>query len=56
MAGAGMSTLRVISAEPPGVKPPGDAMHERIARSDRYHPLSALPLGRGAARARARPC
>ena len=45
MAGAGMSTLRVISAEPPGVKPPGDAMHERIARSDRYHPLSAFLWG-----------
>ena len=42
MAGAGMSTLRVIGAEPPGVKPPGDAMHERIARSDRYHPLAAF--------------
>jgi hypothetical protein len=45
MAGAGMSTLRVIGAEPPGVKPPGDAMHERIARSDRYHPLSAFLWG-----------
>ncbi|MEO5843832.1 MAG: hypothetical protein ABIQ33_03220, partial [Caldimonas sp.] len=42
MAGAGMSTLRVINAEPPGVKPPGDAMYERVARSDRYHPLAAL--------------
>jgi len=42
MAGAGMGTLKVISAEPPGVKPPGDAMHERIARGDRYHPLAAL--------------
>ena len=42
MASAGMSTLRVVGAEPPGVKPPGDAMHERVARSDRYHPLAAL--------------
>ena len=42
MTGAGMGTLKVISAEPPGVKPPGDAMHERIARGDRYHPLSAF--------------
>ena len=42
MAGAGMGTLKVISAEPPGVKPPGDLMHERIARGDRYHPLAAL--------------
>ena len=42
MSGAGMGTLRVISAEPPGVKPPGDAMHDRIARGDRYHPIAAL--------------
>jgi hypothetical protein len=42
MASAGMGTLRVISAEPPGVKPPGDAMHERVAGTDRYHPLSGL--------------
>src|SRR6185436_1173372 len=42
MSGAGMGALRVISAEPPGVKPPGDAAHERITRSDRYHPLPAL--------------
>ena len=27
------------------MKPPGDAMHERIARSDRYHPLSAFLWG-----------
>jgi len=42
MAGAGMGTLTVISAEPPGVKAPGDAMHDRIARGDRYHPLPGL--------------
>ena len=42
MAGAGMGTLKVLSAEPPGVKAPGDAMHERIAGRDRYHPLEAL--------------
>ena len=42
MAGAGMGTLRVISAEPPYVKPPGDAMHERVAHNDRYHPLAGL--------------
>ncbi|MEO8524272.1 MAG: hypothetical protein ABI460_06105 [Caldimonas sp.] len=39
---AGMSGLRLISAEPPGVKPPGDAMSERIAGSERYHPLGPL--------------
>jgi hypothetical protein len=42
MAGAGMSALRVIGAEPPGVKPPGDAMHERVAGADRYYPLAGL--------------
>ena len=42
MSGAGMGALRIISAEPPGVKPPGDTMHERIARSDRYHALPGL--------------
>jgi len=42
MAGAGMSTLAVVSAEPPGVKPPGDAKFERVARSDRYHPLASF--------------
>jgi hypothetical protein len=42
MSGAGMGTLRVISAEPPVVKPPGDAMHDRITRGDRYHPIAAL--------------
>ena len=41
-AGAAMSGLRLISAEPPGVKPPGDAMHERVAGRERYHPLGPL--------------
>lgn len=40
--GIGMSRLRLISAEPPGVRPPGDFMHDRIAGSDRYHPLGPL--------------
>lgn len=42
MSGTGMSTLRVLGAEPPGVKPPGDAMQERVADAGRYHPLGAL--------------
>jgi hypothetical protein len=42
MAGAGMGTLKVLSAEPPGVKPPGDAKHDRIAGKDRYHPIGPL--------------
>lgn len=40
--GAEMSRLRLISAEPPGVKPPGDAAHERVAGSERYRPLGEL--------------
>ena len=40
--GAAMSGLRLISAEPPGVKPPGDAMHERVASPERYRPLGPL--------------
>ncbi len=42
MAGPAISTLRVLGAEPPGVKPPGDAMHERIAGTNRYYPLAGL--------------
>jgi hypothetical protein len=37
-----LSGLRLLSAEPPGVRPPGDAMHERVARADRYRPLAGL--------------
>jgi len=37
--GAAMSGLKLISAEPPGLKPPGDATHERVASPDKYHPL-----------------
>jgi hypothetical protein len=42
MSGAGMGTLRIISAEPPHVKPPSDIAHQRIAGKDRYHPIAAL--------------
>ena len=37
-----LSGLRLLSAEPPGVRAPGDAMHERIASRDRYRPLTDL--------------
>ena len=41
-AGSGLARLRVLSIEPPGVRTPGDPMHERIASADRYRPLSGL--------------
>jgi hypothetical protein len=40
--GAGLAQLSLINAEPPGVRPPGDAMHERVAHGERYRPLEAL--------------
>lgn len=42
VAGSAMSTLRLIGAEPPGVRPPGDPMQERVAGRDRYRPLASL--------------
>lgn len=41
-ADTALSRLTLISAEPPGVRPPGDAMHERVAGADKYHPLAPL--------------
>lgn len=41
-AEASLARLKLISAEPPGVKPPGHAMHERVAAADKYRPLAAL--------------
>jgi hypothetical protein len=41
-AGAALSALKLIGAEPPGVRPPGHAMHERMASAVKYHPLAAL--------------
>ncbi|GAB4561041.1 MAG: hypothetical protein Tsb007_25190 [Rhizobacter sp.] len=37
-----LSQLKLISAEPPGVMPPGHPRHERVAASDKYRPISAL--------------
>ncbi len=39
---ASLTRLTLLSAEPPGVRPPGHWMHERIAASQHYRPL--LPL------------
>jgi hypothetical protein len=38
----GMATLSVLTVEPPGVKPPGHWMHERVAHADQYRPLAPL--------------
>ena len=37
-----LARLTLISAEPPGVLPPGHHRHERVAASDKYRPISAL--------------
>jgi hypothetical protein len=39
---AGLATAKVLEAEPPGVRPPGHWMHERIAHADHYRPLPPL--------------
>lgn len=41
-ANAGFATLQVVATEPPGVKPPGDRIYERIARPELYRPLAPL--------------
>lgn len=35
-----MATLKTLEVEPPGVRPPGHWMHERIGQADAYHPLA----------------
>ena len=37
-----ISRLRLLGVEPPGVRAPGHAMHERVAGRDRYRPLAGL--------------
>lgn len=37
-----LARTTLISAEPPGVRPPGHWMHERVAQTEHYRPL--LPL------------
>jgi hypothetical protein len=41
-ANHGLAHATLLTAEPPGVRPPGHWMHERIANADHYRPL--LPL------------
>jgi hypothetical protein len=41
-ASLALSGLRLLLAEPPGVRPPGHAMHERVAGRDKYRPLAGL--------------
>ncbi len=41
-ASLALSGLRLLIAEPPGVRPPGHPMHERIAGSGKYRPLPDL--------------
>ena len=38
----GVRDLEVIAVEPPGLRPPGHAMHERIADGPGYRPLAPL--------------
>ena len=37
-----LARLALLSTEPPGVRPPGHWMHERVAQAEHYRPL--LPL------------
>ena len=37
-----MASLATLTVEPPGVRPPGHWMHERIAHAEAYHPV--LPV------------
>jgi hypothetical protein len=38
----GFAMLKLLSAEPPGVRPPGHWMHERVANAQHYRPLAPL--------------
>ena len=38
----GLVTLTVLTTEPPGVRPPGHKMYERIAHAEHYHELAPL--------------
>ena len=42
-AGSGrLDDLRLIMLEPPGVRPPGHWMHERVANTEHYRPMEPL--------------
>jgi hypothetical protein len=38
----GMANLALATAEPPGVRPPGHWMHERVGQAEHYRPLAPL--------------
>lgn len=38
----GLDDLRLIMLEPPGVRPPGHWMHERVANTEHYRPMEPL--------------
>lgn len=38
----GLASLKLLMAEPPGVRPPGHWMHDRVAQAEHYRPLSPL--------------
>lgn len=37
-----LGRLRLLAIEPPGLRPPGDRLHDRVARADLYRPLGEL--------------
>jgi hypothetical protein len=38
----GLAHIRLIECEPPGVRPPGHVMHERVTQADHYRPLAPM--------------
>jgi hypothetical protein len=38
----GLAALKLLTAEPPGVQPPGHWMHDRVAEAAHYRPLAPL--------------
>lgn len=38
----GLAQVKVLTVEPPGVRPPGHWMHERIGQAECYRPLAPL--------------
>jgi len=37
-----LASVRVLSCDAPGMRPPGHWMHERVGRMEHYHPLKPL--------------
>lgn len=38
----GLASLKLLTAEPPGVRPPGHWLHQRVAQAEHYRPLAPL--------------